>query len=597
MGASDKQSKSSGNPRHRELTLEGLGVSGGIAIGPGYAVEVQHPQAPEYTIEKDEIDFEIGRFEDAVADARKQLENLKAKSHSLPDTAAEDIGYLLDAHAAMLSSSRLLKGVEDRITTQFINAEAAVERTIEDIIRQFSEIDDPYIAERMEDVREVGDRLIRILLDSPYTSLASVPEGGIVLAAEITPSDTALLDPRKIAGFATVRGGAAGHSAVIARSLGLPAVLGIANLLEGAPHGDTVIIDGRNGKVIINPGKATLEKYKALKQQLDQEQVRLMALKDQPAETRDRVQITLRANLEIPREQETAKEAGADGIGLFRTEFMYMNRTDIPEEDEQYEVYARAVKAAGGAPVTFRTLDIGGDKIAHSLNMYLGDNVNPALGMRAVRLSLKRPDLLKTQFAAMLRAGAHGPVKILLPLVTTAGEVRTARQLLFETAEELAEKNIEIADPLPDLGVMIEIPAAALSADSLAVVSDFFALGTNDLIQYTLAIDRGNDQVASFYDPLNPAVLRLIQFTIEAALRARIPVSICGEMGADPRYTGLLLGLGIREMSMGPGSVPVIKNRIREIDMVSAARHAQMVMDQYDSGRIQTLVNEFNRDG
>ncbi|MEQ9608997.1 MAG: putative PEP-binding protein, partial [Kiloniellaceae bacterium] len=313
-----------------------------------------------------------------------------------------------------------------------------------------------------------------------------------------------------------------------------------------------------------------------------------------PAKTRDGQHVGLQVNLELPRELNQVSESGAEGVGLLRTEFMYMNRNDLPGEEEQYQVLAEIVKAMQGRPVTVRTLDIGGEKLATSLGEQLGESANPALGLRAIRLSLKEPQLLRPQLAAMLRAGVHGPLRILLPMITTPGEVRAVRKELDKTARRLTRRGVAIADPLPPVGVMIEVPGAALAADSLSQVADFFAIGTNDLTMYTLAIDRGEERVAHLYNPLHPAVLRLIQFTVEAALRARIPVSVCGEIAGDPRFTALLVGLGVRELSMTAKAVPRVKSRILSIDMHTAGRRAMMIMEQVDSGRIAALLDDFN---
>ena len=302
----------------------------------------------------------------------------------------------------------------------------------------------------------------------------------------------------------------------------------------------------------------------------------------------------LNANLELPRDLENALNVGVEGIGLLRTEFLFMNRDDLPDEEEQYKALRTIVEGMDGRTVTARTMDVGGEKLAGWMQGRYGEPANPALGLRAIRLGLREPRLLETQLAAMLRAGAHGPLRILLPMISSVAEVHTVREMITAIARRLRRRGIKIADPLPPVGVMVEVPGAALSADSLSHVSDFFAIGTNDLTQYTLAIDRGDEQVASLYDPLHPAVLRLIQFTVEAGLRARIPVSVCGEIAGDPRYTALLLGLGVRELSMSANSVPVVKRRLRAMDLIAASRRARVIMDQTDSGRIATLLDDFN---
>ncbi len=578
----------------QEIVFTGLGVSHGIATGPAYLVQIDNPEAPEYALEPGQVEEETTRFETAVRQAQRDLSMLKQKSTGLPDDTAEEIGLLLDAHMAMLSRSRLTRGVRARILKDQINAEGAIAREIDSITGQFNRIKDPYIAARGEDVRNVGYRIIRILMGVPYLSLSDVPPGGIVLALEISPAETALLDPRRFAGIATVHGGVAGHTAVMARSLGLPAVLGLdRRALESLHHGAPAIVDGIGGKLILNPTQETQRHYDRRIQDLKADKAALNKLTKLPAVTTDGTEIVLRANLEIPRELDNLPTSGANGIGLFRTEFMFMNRDTVPSEDEQFETIVEIVRAMKGAPVTFRTLDIGGDKLARALGAHLDASNNPALGLRAIRLSLKEPHLLEAQFRAIMRAGYFGPVRILLPMVTTAAEIEEARLILQKCHDTLKKDKMPMADEMPPLGTMIEIPAAALAADSLATVSDFFALGTNDLIQYTVAIDRGNDQVAALYNPLNPAVLRLMEFSIQAGLRAGIPVSICGEMAADPKLTALLLGLGIREMSLGFSSLPRIKQRIRDLSLTKAEDHARYIMDQYDPDRIIQIVNTF----
>lgn len=583
------------SPRQQEKTLRGIGVSHGIAIGPAFLVQVDRPHVPQWSIARDKMADEQNRFQAAVATAQEELSALKAQSIRLPETAAEEIALLLDAHMAMLSGSRLVRGVLKRIADDGMNAEAAIESVMRDLTDQFRALKDQYIAARIDDVEAVSNRLIRILMNLPYIALDSVPPGGIVLAKEISPADTALMDPQRFAGIATVHGGAAGHTAVMARSLGIPAVLGLdPALLDSGGKGTVAIVDGVNGVLILNPSAETLAEYRTRQQNLQAVRSDLDKLAALPAVLTDGEKISLRANLELPRDTDAIVAAGAEGIGLFRTEFLFMNRSTLPDEDEQYASMAAVVRAMQGHTVTFRTLDIGGDKIARAVGDWLAEATNPALGLRAIRLSLKQPHLLVAQFRAMLRAAALGPVRILLPMVTTAEEVEQAAQLLRRCYADLKAEGADVPAALPPLGTMIEIPAAALSADSLAAVSDFFALGTNDLVQYTVAIDRGNDQVAALYNPLNPAVLRLIEFTLEAARRAGIPVSICGEMGADPKYTPLLLGLGLREFSVGPAALPRIKQRIRSLSLAAAEAHARQVMDQYDPAQIIAIVEQFD---
>lgn len=580
--------------RGQEQVFEGLGVSPGAGIGPAYVREAGDLHVPEYQIPASRVSREQKRFAEATAKAVRQVGKLKAKSLGIHGVAAEELGYLLDAHMQMLKSSRLIGGIEARIGNDRRNAEAAVMAEISAIAQDFAAMQDAYLSARAEDVREVGHRILRNLTDTAFRGFGGLEKESIVISEEISPADTALMDPREIAGFACVLGGAEGHTAIMARSLGLPAVLGVPDLIPAIKTGDTLIVDGNNGLVIVNPTAKRLAAYQRRLKDMAREVRSLARLRDVPAQTRDGQRVTLEVNLELPRETGQAAQVGAEGVGLLRTEFMYMNREDLPDEDEQYAALAEIVRAMKGAPVTVRTLDVGGEKLASSLGVHLGESQNPALGLRAIRLSLKEPKLLRTQLAAILRAGAHGPLRILLPMISNPGEVAAVRKELTKTARRLRRRGVAIADPLPPLGVMIEVPGAALAADSLAQACDFFAIGTNDLTMYTLAIDRSEEQVAYLYNPLHPAVLRLIQFSVEAALHARIPVSVCGEMAGDPRFAALLVGLGVRELSMTAKAIPRVKSRILGLDMQAAGRRARMIMDQVDSGRIATLLDDFN---
>jgi len=576
-----------------ERIFDGLGVSQGIAIGPAHVVEAGYIDVPEYAIAEDAVAAEQERFADAVARSQRQLKKLKEKSAALHGTAAEELGFLLDAGLQMLTGSRVVRGVERRIADERINAEAAVRAEIIQVAQSFAALDDPYLAERADDIREVGDRLIRNLTRTPYQAFSRVPAGSIIIAEELTPADTALMDPQLVGGFATAIGGTESHTAIMARSLGLPAVLGLADLIGAVHNGDTVIVDGSKGRVIARPKPSTLEEFERRRGEFERAERQLVGLRRLPAVTRDGTAVTLLANVELPRETEAAVAGGAEGVGLLRTEFLFMNRPDLPDEEEQYQALRTIIKGMDGRPVTVRTLDVGGDKLAAALDVQPG-GANPALGLRAIRLQLKMTELLETQLAAILRAGAHGPVRILLPMVSTVSEARQVREILAGVVKRLKRRGTKMIDPSPPLGVMIEIPGAALAADALAQVADFFAIGTNDLTMYTLAIDRGDEQVAHLYNPLHPAVLRLIQFTTEAALRARIPISVCGEIAGDPRYAALLIGLGIRELSMAVTALPRVKQRIRNLDLLAATRFARQIMDQSDSGRIAALLDDFN---
>lgn len=575
-----------------ERVFDGLGVGPGIAVGVVHVHDAGAVTVPEYRIPSGRVESERQRFAEAVGHASHQVAKLQTRARGLPGAAAEELSYLLDAYLQMLKGSRLVRGVDRRITEQHINAEAAVQHEITEICLGFQAMDDAYLAARMEDIREVGQRLVRNLIKTPYKPFSQLPKHAVILAEELTPADTALLNPKAVAGLATVLGGAESHTAIMARSLGLPAVLGVTGLITGLRAGATVIVDGSGGKVILNPSADTLARYRIARARFLRERRVLSRMNKLPAVTRDGAAIALQANVELPQEVDHALAAGAEGIGLLRSEFLFMNRDDLPGEDEQYELLRDIINRMGGRPVTVRTLDAGGDKLAPALGT--GTSANPALGLRAIRLSLSRPELLDTQLAAILRAAAHGPVRILLPMVSTVEEIRAVREALSHVVRRLHRRGIPVPDPLPPLGVMIEIPGAALAADALANHADFFSIGTNDLTQYTLAIDRADEAVAHLYNPLHPAVLRLIQFAAESALRASIPVSVCGEMAGDPRFTALLLGLGIRDLSMSAPNIPRVKRRIRGLDLVAATRQARAIMDLSDHPRIVKLLDDFN---
>ncbi len=575
--------------------MSGLAVSSGIAIGRAYIGDDGIPPVCEIRIGEAAVEAERTRFAEAVAVSIKQLKKLKARAGGLPNSASAEIGHLLDAHLAMLANSRLVRGVDSRIAGERLNAERAVEIEIDAIGKSFAAMADPYLAARIEDIRLVGARLVRNLINKPYSRYSAVAEGSIILAEELTPADAALLDPQRIAGFATESGGAESHTAIVARALGLPSVLAVPALRKRARDGEMVIIDGGSGTVILDPAPQTLCDYEARRDNLFRERRHLARLRKLPALTRDGAEISLEANLELPIELDSALANGAMGLGLVRSEFLYMNRDDLPGEEEQYQAYSALVRGMGGKSVTVRTLDFGGDKTSPPLADYAGgEKSNPALGLRAIRLSLKHRRLLDAQLAAMLRAAAEGPLRILLPLISTPGEIRSVREAMGEITRRLKRRGMPLPESPPPLGAMIEVPGAALAADALAAEADFFAIGTNDLIQYTLAIDRGDEAVAHLYDPLHPAVLRLIQFAVEAALRRRMPVSLCGEMAGDPRFSVLLLGLGLRNLSMAPRNIPRVKQRIRELDIAAATRRARAIMDQSERARIAALLEDFN---
>jgi len=582
------------NLSRKEKIFKGLGVSPGVAVGPAYVREFGTAEAPRYKIKYSNITLELKRFVSAIEQAKDQLKNLRKKANALPKATAEELGYLMDAHLHMLDGSRLLRGVERRIREDLVNAESAVQDEIFETAKSFSVMKDTYLSARMDDINEVGARLIRCLMKVPFIPFSNLHKNTIIIAEEITPADTALIDPKKVSGFATMLGGAEGHTAIMARSLILPAVLGITSLKPVISDGDTVIIDGDLGYLIVNPGKSTLSKYEKKKNLIKRRTKDLIRIRKLPSKTLDGLEITLLANIELPRETKNVLQNGAAGIGLLRSEFMYMNRDDLPTEEEQYKFLSSIVKSMKGMPVTIRTLDVGGEKLATSLGGHLKPSLNPALGLRAVRLSLKFPDLLRTQLAAILRANMHGPVRVLIPMISSPEEIIEVKKIMTEVGKKLRKQGVKITSKDPPLGAMIETPAAAMSADHLSGVCDFFAIGTNDLTMYTLAIDRGDDQVAAMYNALHPSILRLIQFSLQSALRMGMSMSICGEIAGDERYTALMIGLGVRELSMAPASLLRVRQRIRHINADATRKLAQSVMGETNSEGMNNLIDKFN---
>ena len=592
-----------------ETRFVGIPVSAGVAIGPVFRATEQAPKVSRHKILAADCAAEGARLDAAITQSRKQLTKLRGRLAVLPEESQAELAPLIEGYIRMLSSSRLIKAVRQRIDESLLSAESAVDAAAEAIATAILAQAEPgmpaderaSLERRAEEVREIGRRLVRNLTRSPFRSFAGLPEGAVLISESLRPSDAALLDPTRLAAVATEEGGADGHTAVMLRALGVPAVLGAAGLAHAIKPGDIAVVDGITGGVVLNPGAPTLAAARRSVTAFARERQRFAKLRRLPAETLDGEVVELQANLELPMELPLVAQSGAVGIGLLRTEFLFMNRETIPDEDTQAESYRSIVEAMGGDPVVIRVLDWGGEKDIEALASagFVPDvaDANPALGMRGIRLLLRQTELLETQFAAILRAAVAGPVRVMLPMVTTVNEVRTAREMYERVGRRLRRRGERIPDKLPPLGIMIETPGAALSADALALEADFFAIGTNDLTAYTLAVDRAETEVAELYDPLHPAVLRLVQFATEAALRMRMPVSVCGEMAANPRLTPLLLGLGLRSFSMTASAVPRVKQAVRSVEIDACARFARRVMEQSDPTKIEELIAEFPRGG
>ena len=595
----------------QEQIYQGIPVSQGIAIGPVFLAAESKVEFTRGSIAAGAVDAELARLDGAVQKSRKQLGKLRARLSVLPEETQDEIAPLIDAYLQMLGGSRLLRHARRHIAEALVTAETAVADEIEVLAAAMTALpadstgrrrtDSSEEAEarkrRADEIRETGRRLLRNLSEASFRSFAKVPQGAILIAESLRPADAALIDPSRVAGIATEEGGTDGHTAIMLRALAVPAVLGAPGLLAAARTGQTATLDGVTGRVVLNPGMEVLAEAKQGVAAYTRERQKLARLRRLPSRTTDGEAVELQGNLELLAELPLIAQSGAAGVGLFRTEFLFMNRDTLPDEAAQAEIYRTVVHAMDGETVTIRVLDWGGEKeidalVSHGVVPETLDH-NPALGVRGLRLLLRSPELFETQLAAILRASKAGPVRVLLPMVTNTGEVRAAREVYERVAKRLRRRGEKLPDPLPPLGIMIETPGAALSADALALEADFFAIGTNDLAMYTLAVDRAASGVAGLYDPLHPAVLRLIQFATEAALRLRMPVSVCGEMAANPRLIPLLLGLGIRSFSMNASAVPRVKQAVRAVSIAECARFSRRVMEQSDPVRIQELVLGF----
>ena len=587
-----------------ERRLLGIPACAGVAIGPVFRTAEPAPEIARAKIQAADIEAEGARLDAAILQSRKQLAKLRGRLALLPEDSQDEIAPLLDAYIQMLGPSRLVRGARRRIGERLLSAETAVTEEAQAIACALLALGDEGAGgqRQADEVREIGRRLVRNLTRAPFRSFTGAPQGAILVTESLRPSDAALIDPARIAGVATGEGAADGHTGIVLRALGIPAVLGAQGLTTGGSAaelggGELAVVDGRSGEVVLRPSAKSLAEARRGVHAFARERQQLARLRRLPAETLDGEPVRLQVNLELPVELPMVAGSGAQGIGLLRTEFLFMNRETVPGEDEQAEIYRAVIEAMDGDPVTIRVLDWGGEKEVEALSAAglvpeVADE-NPALGLRGIRLLLRRPALFETQLAAILRASAAGPVRVLLPMVTSLAEVGAARAAYARVAEELRVRRVRLPPALPPLGIMIETPAAALSADALAQAADFFSIGTNDLAMYTLAVDRGETAVSELYDPLHPAVLRLVQFTIEAALRHRIDVSVCGEMAANPRFTPLLLGLGLRGFSMSASAVPRVKQAVRGTTVEGCIRLAWGVMRLTDSALIRTALDEF----
>ncbi len=568
------------------LTLHGTGVSDGIAMGKAFVLQRELPEIPEYAIPKNFVDEEIARFQRAVEAARRQLSNIR---EHIPVNAPSEATNFLDAHLLMLNDKMISMTPIDSIRQQQCNAEWALKTHSDQLCDVFEKMDDHYLRSKKTDVTQVVDRIMRNLLRQSEDEHERLIGGEIVVADDLTPADTVMLKHNHVRAFVTNLGGPISHTAILARSLGIPAIVSAHSATRYIRSGEELIIDGKRGVIIVAPERRIVAEYQRRIKGLTQLRKELNRLRASPAITRDRHRITLLANIELPADVRAATLASAEGIGLYRTEFLFMNRADSPGEEEQFRAYAKVIKALPGRPVTIRTIDLGADKQVDGGRVGAAISVNPALGLRAIRLCLHDTSLFRPQLRAILRASVLGKVRMMIPMLSSQDELFRALDLIDETKRELKRQGEKFNPKMP-IGGMIEVPAAAVSADLFAPYLDFFSIGTNDLIQYTLAIDRVDDAVNYLYDPLHPAVLRLIAMTIQAAKRARIPVAMCGEMAGDPRYTRLLLGLGLTEFSMHPATLLEVKKIVRASTVSQLEKFARKLLKTRLTQEIHEMV-------
>jgi phosphoenolpyruvate-protein phosphotransferase (PTS system enzyme I) len=537
-------------------TLLGLAASPGIAVGRCWPVDRRKVRTPRRRIDAKDVKDELARMRSAIDAADRQLAEVRVKVEELEGSEHTAI---IDMHRMMLKDEMLVVEAQRLVSEEKVNAEWAVKRAVRKIKSAFSDVADEYFKERRADVDYVGERIIKNLLGEVVDVEEPPPEGAVIVAHDLSPADTALLlHERKVAAFVTDVGTKTSHTAIVARALEIPAVVGVGRISALADKGDWIIVDGQRGMVVLNPSPAERSDYDVAREKWLEAERELMATRDLPGTTLDGVSVKLLGNIEFEEEVHSLLAHGGEGVGLYRTEFLYMGRSDLPSEEEHLRTYRHILEGMAPRPVTIRTFDLGGDKLPTGTRSH---DVNPALGLRAVRYCLRHPDMFRAQLRGLLRASVHGNLRVMFPMVSGVAELRAARRALMEAREELRREGIETR--LPPIGIMVELPSAAMIADRLARDCDFLSIGTNDLIQYTMAIDRQNKDVAYLYRPLHLAVLRTLKLICEAGKVAGIPVSMCGEMAGDPMNVLVLLGLGLSELSMNSASVPLVKRVLR----------------------------------
>ncbi|QQR72713.1 MAG: phosphoenolpyruvate--protein phosphotransferase [Holophagales bacterium] len=576
--------------RKATRVFSGLAVSEGVAIGHAVSILSRTVDIVRFPLQDDAIEGELSRFREAVAGTHDTIEATHGKAGEF---LGDELAAIFTAHALLLADPSFVGFIEQRIRQERVNAEWAVHQTSTELISRFERMEDPYLRERSHDVEDVSRQLLRTLQGVGHHELSELQGDVIVVADDLTPSEAIRLGRGRVVGFAVESGGLTSHTSIIARSLHLPAVCGLAGVTGLVTTDDPVVLDGSAGSLILHPGDETLERYRQV--QREQEECDLASEVDsqQPCVTADGVAIELMANIDLPEEIEAITRFGARGIGLYRSEFLFMEtEPSLPTEEQHYQAYRQLAEGASPFPAVIRTYDLGGRKLARDM-MHL-DEENPVLGLRGIRLTLARPVIFRTQLRGILRASAHGEVWLMAPLVSRLEELRQFRGLVEELAGELRAEGREVARDLK-VGIMIEVPAATLIADALARESDFFSIGTNDLIQYSLAVDRNNRHVSELYQPLHPALLRMIRMTVRAANAAGIPASLCGEMAGDPRFLPLLIGLGLRRLSLNPRTVPALRRLVRELDVRELERCAERCLDLGTAAEVERELSRVRR--
>jgi phosphoenolpyruvate-protein phosphotransferase (PTS system enzyme I) len=572
-----------------ELIIQGIAASKGIAYGPVFLYLQSELEVPRYSVDADKRDAEIARFEQALVTTRQQISQIQAL---VTKNLSEEEALIFDAHQLVLEDQALIGETIRSFRETGLNIETCFNTVADRYIQAFAEIDDEYLRERAADIKDVAKRVLRILLGQTAGSLTELIDKRIIVAHDLLPSEAAGLDRSAALGLVTDAGSRTSHAVIVARSMRIPAVVGLSDLTTKVKNGDQVLVDGYDGVVIIRPSEQTLFRYGKIQKAQATFESKLMAVNELPAETLDGVAVTLRANIEKTDEVAQVQQYRADGVGLYRTEFLFLSAAKIPTEEQQYAAYREIATGLAPAAVTIRTLDVGGDKPLPGDEQLIGPEANPFMGFRAIRMCLEHPDFFKNQLRAILRASAHGKVNLMYPMISGTEELDRANFLLAEAKAELTQRG-QAFDPTIQAGTMIEIPSAAIAGDLLAERCDFFSIGTNDLIQYLLAIDRGNNRIAHLYDPAHPAVLRVLKQIVDHGHARKLKVSVCGEMAGDPLYVPLLLGLGVDELSMTPSLLPSVKFLIRAMKMEEARNLAQSALAQTDPKKTFALIEAF----